>query len=190
MAFLVTLLAALGLGAAPAQPARVTYTYSIQVAPPLAAERAEFGTIAHAVYSDTRGWNGNGQIAFREVPTGGDFTLWLVPPEQVRTFGGGCTNNFSCRAGRDVIINNQRWLTGSVDPGWTLPISEYHAMVINHETGHWLGLGHSQCAGPGAPAEIMQQQSKALQGCRPTAWPSQVERSAVLRARGLPAPAA
>ena len=78
-----------------------------------------------------------------------------------------------------MIINHQRWLTGSVDPAWTLSIAEYHSMVINHETGHWLGLGHSQCAGPNRPAEVMQQQSKSLQGCRPNSWPLDFEIRAV-----------
>jgi len=52
-------------------------------------------------------------------------------------------------------------------------------MVINHETGHWLGLGHSQCPASGAPAPIMQQQSIDLQGCVINSWPLAGELDAV-----------
>jgi hypothetical protein len=44
-------------------------------------------------------------------------------------------------------------------------------MVIDHETGHWLGQGHAFCARPGALAPVMQQQSKGMHGCRPNPWP-------------------
>jgi hypothetical protein len=54
-------------------------------------------------------------------------------------------------------------------------------MEINHETGHWLGLGHSNCAGPGQAAPVMQQQSIDMQGCRINSWPLPWELDAVRR---------
>jgi hypothetical protein len=188
---LVSLLSVLGLigpAATPAAPPRVTYTYSIQVAQPTGDDGRLFPFFVHRAYSDPRGWSENGQIAFKQVPTGGDYTVWLVPADRMTSFGGGCTDTFSCRSGRNVVINDTRWRTGSVDPAWKLSLADYHLMVINHETGHWLGLGHTHCAGPDEPADLMQQQSKSLEGCAPTVWPSKVERTIVTTARGLTAP--
>jgi hypothetical protein len=48
-------------------------------------------------------------------------------------------------------------------------------MVINHETGHWLGQGHRYCPRRGAYAPVMQQQSISLQGCRAHIWPRRNE---------------
>ena len=45
-------------------------------------------------------------------------------------------------------------------------------MVVNHETGHWLGRGHAGCPRPGALAPVMMQQSKGLDGCRLNPWPT------------------
>ena len=48
-------------------------------------------------------------------------------------------------------------------------------MVVNHETGHWLGHGHLGCPGPG-PAPVMMQQSKGRGACSFNPWPLPFER--------------
>lgn len=131
-----------------------------------------FAAAAAETYADPRGWNRGGTVRFERVASGGDFTLWLAAARRVPTFGGACDATWSCRNGRNVVINEDRWLTGS--PAWTGAggsLRDYRHMVVNHETGHWLGLGHVSCAAPGSAATIMQQQSMGLHGCTPNPWP-------------------
>jgi sugar lactone lactonase YvrE len=75
-----------------------------------------FATAAAATYADSRGWNLGGSIGFRRVSSGGDFTLWLAAARTVPGFGPPCDSTYSCTSGRNVIINETRWLTGS--PSW------------------------------------------------------------------------
>jgi hypothetical protein len=131
-----------------------------------------FSAAVAETYADPRGWNRGGSVRFERVASGGDFTLWLAADSQMATFGGACDVMWSCRNGRNVVINEDRWLGAS--PAWTQAggnLRDYRHMVVNHETGHWLGLGHAACAAPGAPAGVMQQQSMDLQGCTPNPWP-------------------
>jgi hypothetical protein len=112
---------------------------------------------------------GGAGIEFVQVPSGGDFTLVLANPQRVATYDPVCDEIYSCTAGRYVVINDIRFAVGSW--AWPGPLDDYRTMVINHETGHWLGLGHAYCPGPGAPAPVMQQQSISLQGCALNPWP-------------------
>jgi hypothetical protein len=147
------------------------YRYSVQGRGNV-SDLGAFADAAAETYTDPRGWNRSGTVRFERVPSAGDFTLWLAAADQVATFGGACDATWSCRNGRNVVINEDRWMTGS--PAWTAAggsLRDYRHMVVNHETGHWLGLGHVNCAAPGSPAAIMQQQSKDLQGCTPNPWP-------------------
>lgn len=154
------------------------------------AQRGNVGTdfeqfAAHAgrTLEDYRGWALDGALAYQRVLAGGDFTLWLAEASTMTSFSSGCSTAYSCRVGRDVVINEERWRAGT--PSWTLGLDAYRSYVVNHEVGHWLGLEHVACPAAGWPAPVMQQQSISLQGCAANVWPLQEERSAVGRGYGV-----
>ncbi len=155
---------------APASARQVTYNVSTRGT--VTADLAEFKSVVHATLNDPRGWTRLG-VSFSEVESGGQFTVFLSEAAQMTSFSAsGCDTTYSCNVGRAVIINQDRWLNGT--PSWTGgggDLASYRQMVINHETGHWLGHGHRYCAGAGQPAPIMQQQSIDMQGCTPNSWP-------------------
>jgi hypothetical protein len=156
--------------------ARHTVTYHVATRGRITADLREFRRQAQATLDDPRGWRGAG-VAFRRVARGGDFTLVLSEASQVPTFSSGCSAQWSCRVGRFVIVNETRWLRAS--PAWRGADGsrrDYRHMVVNHETGHWLGHGHGGCTGRGDRAPVMQQQSIDLAGCRPDPWPKAGER--------------
>jgi hypothetical protein len=136
----------------------------------------EFRQKLAAVYGNPRGW-GRAGIALVHAESGCDYTAWLSAAANVTNFSASiCDNYYSCRVGTNVIINYDRWM-GATDP-WNAAggaLEDYRVMVINHETGHWLGFGHSNCPGPGQPAPVMQQQSISLQGCTFNPWPVAAE---------------
>ena len=158
--------------AAGAEPGELrVYRYSVQGRGNVSDLEA-FAAAAAETFADPRGWNHGGTVRFERVASGGAFTLWLSADSQMRTFGGACGLMWSCRNGSNVIINEDRWLGAS--PAWTAAggsLRDYRHMVVNHETGHWLGLEHTDCGAPGGAAPVMQQQSKNLQGCTPNPWP-------------------
>ena len=153
-------------------------TYSLATRGQVGADGAAFGGVVAAVYADPRGWL-RSHRRFARVATGGDFTVVLAQASLVPSYSRSCSALYSCRVGRNVILNLDRWRSGAkAFPG---SLEQYRQMVLNHETGHWLGLGHASCPGRGRPAPVMQQQSKGLQGCVPNAWPLDGELAAVRR---------
>ncbi|MDB5187322.1 MAG: rane protein [Candidatus Saccharibacteria bacterium] len=147
-------------------------TYDVMTKGMLTASFADFRTQANATLNDGRGWSRMG-VTFQEVQSGGSFTLVLSEASQVTSFSSGCGSEYSCRVGRYVIINQDRWQGAT--PSWNNAggsLRDYRHMVVNHETGHWLGHGHASCSGAGQPAQVMQQQSIDLQGCAFNAWPT------------------
>ena len=96
----------------------------------------------------------------------------LAEASRVPGFSPVCSARWSCRVGRYVVINQLRWLHAS--PSWNRAhrsLRSYRHMVVDHETGHWLGHGHLGCPGRGRAAPVMMQQSKGLDGCRHNPWP-------------------
>ncbi len=153
---------------------RRTFTYSVVTRGRVGGSVAEFRRQAQQTYDDPRGWRAAG-FEFRRVGRGGDFTLVLADAATVPSYSPGCSSSWSCRVGRFVIINRTRWLHAS--PAWNaagLSRRGYRHMVVNHETGHWLGHGHVGCSGGRAP--VMMQQSKGRGGCRFNPWPLPRER--------------
>ena len=176
---------ALGLPVAGAATDPVVITYEVRGRGNV-SDLEVLAAEAAAVYADPRGWNLGGSLRFDRVPEGGDFTLWLAADDRMATFGGACDRQWSCRNGRHVVINEDRWL-GSSD-SWlaaAAPLSTYRQMVLNHETGHWLGFGHASCSRASSPAPVMQQQSMSLQGCAPNPWPLLTERATLAARRGV-----
>lgn len=150
---------------------KLTVTYDVTTKGAIRADLAEFKQQANATLNDNRGWARMG-VVFTEVASGGQFTLVLSEASQLPSFSPGCGVDYSCNAGRYVIINQDRWL-GATDP-WNAAggnLRDYRHMVVNHETGHWLGHGHQACGGAGQAAPVMQQQSISLQGCSFNPWP-------------------
>jgi hypothetical protein len=157
-------------------PVQHRVTYHVATRGRISASMATFRRQAQATFEHRRGWRRAG-VAFRRVARGGDFTLVLSQASRVPSFSSGCSAQWSCRVGRYVIINQTRWLRAS--PMWNdagRSRRGYRHMVVNHETGHWLGHGHRSCTGRGDRAPVMQQQSIGLAGCRPNPWPTPAER--------------
>jgi hypothetical protein len=185
----IALVALVALGApapARARTGPLVITYDVQGRGNVSSLE-DLAATAAAVYADPRGWSLGGSIRFERVASGGAFTLWLAADARMATFGGACDRVWSCRNGRDVVINEDRWLGSS--EGWLeagAPLATYRQMVLNHETGHWLGFGHAFCSGAGRPAPVMQQQSMTLAGCAPNPWPLPAERAALAARRDVP----
>jgi hypothetical protein len=163
-----------------------TYTYSLATRGTITANTQLFALHVAQTLNDPRGWSLGGSIEFRQVPSGGDFTVYLAQDSTLPSFGSPCSSMWSCRVGRNVIINQTRWQTSTAS--WRAnggSLDSYRHYVVNHETGHWLGFGHASCPGAGQAAPVMQQQSKDLQGCRHNTWPVRGERSAAGSRHGV-----
>jgi hypothetical protein len=163
--------------AAPGAARALTFTYTIESRGDVQADVGEFASFVGSVLSDDRGWTLEGAITFRRVASGGNFGVILASPEAVDAAHPVCSPVYSCRVGDQVLINDLRWRTAT--DAWTGTLAGYRTYLVNHEVGHWLGLGHFSCPQQGALAPVMQQQSISLQGCRPNAWPLDFERNRV-----------
>jgi hypothetical protein len=152
-------------------PVRRHVTYRIETRGHITTSVARFARLAAQTYADPRGWR-NAGVAFERVRGPAGFSLVLAEASWLPRFSSECSVQWSCRSGRYVVINQTRWKYAS--PSWNgagKSLRDYRNLVVNHETGHWLGHGHLGCPGPGRLAPVMMQQSKGLDGCRHNPWP-------------------
>ena len=149
----------------------LTVTYDVSTRGAVTASLSEFKLQVNQTLNDARGW-ARMNVKFVEVASGGRFSMVLSEASQLPTLSSGCSADYSCRVGRYVVINQDRWMGAT--SSWNNAggsLRDYRHMVVNHETGHWLGHGHEPCGGQGQPAPVMQQQSIDLQGCSFNPWP-------------------
>lgn len=147
-------------------------SYRVETRGVITADLAEFKAQANQTLNSSLGWARLG-VTFSEVASGGDFALVLSQASLVPSFNANvCDSMYSCQVGSYVVINQDRWLGAT--PSWNSgggTLRDYRHMVVNHETGHWLGHPHEYCSGAGNKAPVMQQQSISLQGCSFNPWP-------------------
>ena len=157
-------------------PSAVVVTYTVATKGNISTDINEFTSQVSETLHDANGWSRLG-VSFQQVESGGRFTVWLSEASQVTSFSSsGCDTTVSCTVGNNVIINQDRWVSGS--DAWNGAggsLRDYRHMVVNHEVGHWLGHGHRYCSGAGQPAPVMQQQTINMQGCTPNPWPQASE---------------
>ncbi|MBD3933789.1 DUF3152 domain-containing protein [Streptomyces chumphonensis] len=157
-------------------------TYRVEVEDDLGLDPELFARAVHTTLTDERSWSHEGRYSFERVDEGeADFVMTLASPgttaEWCAKSGLDTTvDNVSCDSASTerIMINAYRWGEGSPTYGPDL-VREYREMLINHEVGHRLGLGHVGCAKDGDLAPVMMQQTKTLSSgsatCRPNAWP-------------------
>ncbi|HPD98879.1 MAG TPA: DUF3152 domain-containing protein [Candidatus Saccharibacteria bacterium] len=160
----------------------VTYTYRIITWGNTKSSLDDFAAKVAQTLADGRGWAQAG-VTFARVSGASNFDIVLSEPSELPArYPGTCDSTYSCRVGRYVIINDDRWRLAT--PSWNAAggsLRDYQHMVVNHEVGHRLGRGHEFCSAAGQPAPVMQQQSISLQGCTFNPWPLPYEIAAVQR---------
>ncbi len=149
-------------------------TYRVQVEDGIGISADEVAAEVERVFADPRGWTADGEVGFRRVSGGtSDMRVRLATAATVDhicgQYGLDTGGEVNCRVGQDVMVNLKRWLLAT--QYYADDVTEYRALIINHEVGHFLGHGHETCPGAGKPAPAMMQQIKGLKGCKPNAWP-------------------
>lgn len=169
-----------GRDGAPGRGPVVRYRVDVEEGLPL--DGRLFAEAVHRTLNDERSWSHGGARTFERVSGGdADFVITLAGPattaEWCARSGLDTTiDNVSCdsAATERVMINAYRWARGAETFG-PERMREYREMLINHEVGHRLGMGHVGCPEDGALAPVMMQQTKYLTTggatCRPNAWP-------------------
>ncbi|MBI3984222.1 DUF3152 domain-containing protein [Candidatus Microgenomates bacterium] len=153
-----------------------TYTYQVLADGQTQSDLTEFINLSAQTLSSSLGW-GRAGVGFKRVETGADFTLVLAAASELPTYSSVCDSTYSCQVGRYVIINEARWRLAT--SSWNNAggsLRDYRHMVVNHETGHWLGFRDLYvCPVVGKLAPIMLQQSINLRGCAFNPWPTSAE---------------
>lgn len=157
-----------------------TVRYSVEAEDGLPVSSAEFAKTVQAVLTDRRGWQTQDDVRFVPVSpqqlaagAGVDVRVTLASPSLTARLCAPLNvtaQQVSCWNGSRSVLNLTRWMLGSTTYGTDL--TSYRVYLVSHEVGHGLGHGHVGCPGTGRPAPVMVQQTKSLEGCTASPWPT------------------
>ena len=148
------------------------FNISVQVESGLNLNPNCLAKMVTGILNDPRGWATVENRSFQIVgKDDADLNIVFAKPNTVDELCYPLQTNgiFSCRNEKNVVINMFRWVSGAND--FDKDLSTYRIYLINHEVGHYLGWGHSNCPSQNALAPVMMQQSKSTDGCIPNGWP-------------------
>ena len=147
------------------------YHYEVQVQNGIGVTPDEFAAAVESTLGNKLGWTDSGTRRFQRVSGGTcDFVVELATAstsqQECTVYGLHTGGHVSCRGGKEVIINLDRWNTGDPAPEWDGHLDVYRNLVVDHEVGHFLGYHHMACNAPGAPLPVMATPyNTGLQGC-------------------------
>ena len=139
----------------------ITYAVEVEDGVVLPHGDDSFAAVVDHALRHPRGWAS--RHAFRRV--GDDveprLRIRLTSQRTARSLCGfELPYDTSCRIGSIVHLSTARWFRGAHTYGDDL--RGYRIYAVNHEVGHFLGLGHEVCPAHGAPAPVMMQQTLSV----------------------------
>ncbi|HEY6740707.1 MAG TPA: DUF3152 domain-containing protein, partial [Actinopolymorphaceae bacterium] len=162
-------------GEAPRNAERVVYRLEMEAGLPFDGQ--EVAEKVQRTLPDPRGGQKSKRIRFQRVDGDDyDFRIIVATPDTTDALCAPLDTGgeVSCRQQDRVVFNAKRWAVGVPDFGGD--VDTYRSYLVNHEVGHALGEGHSECTTPGGPAPVMMQQTKGVGRCRPNPWPEVLAR--------------
>jgi hypothetical protein len=154
----------------------LTYRVLVEAGLTVSGRRVDdvaFAESVHEILGDPRGWQPIDGVRFRAVDAGPvQLEVVLASPDTTDQLCAplGTEGWLSCYNGTAAVLNARRWFGGAETYGRDLV--RYRQYLVSHEVGHHLGHDHVGCPATGAPAPVMVQQTKTLDGCEANPWPS------------------
>jgi hypothetical protein len=147
-------------------------TYTVEVERGLELSPTAFAQTVDAVLGDRRGWTAVESRSLQRVSHDPMVRIRLATPATTDSLCAPLDTGgrLSCRNGDLVVLNAWRWVNGA--DAYDGNLAGYRRYMVNHEFGHALGNGHRSCPDGGAPAPVMVQQTKGLDGCTANPWPA------------------
>jgi len=146
--------------------------YSVEVERGIGEQPAVVAREIERRMADHRGWGAGHRRTFQRVRRGRhDVRIVLV---SAATTNRMCAplrvlGYWNCYQGGVVVLNHDRWLRPA--PTYGSRVDEYRTLMVMHEFGHALGMGHAGCWRARSLASPMMQQGMGLRGCRRNPWP-------------------